>query len=199
MKTMVKMERMLFGYVIHQRSDNEFLSMTDLLKSGNKWRIENNISQFDYRNYFKTQQTIEFYKELQNKYGVVKISGRGRGKHTWLHPLLWIDMALSISPKLKLATYEWLFDNLIRYRNDSGDSYKKMAGALYNNTKCPTKFYQEITDIAVKIQNICGVDDWQNANQEQLHKRDIIHNNIAILTSVVKTNEQAVRIALEKV
>ena len=197
MKTIVKMERLLFGSVVHQRSDNQFLSMTDLIKVGNKWRAENKLPLFDYKNYFRTQNTIEFCNELKLNYGVIKISGRGRGHHTWLHPILWIDIALAISPQLKVKTYEWLFDNLIKYRNDSGDSYRKMAGALYDRSKCQSKFHLEISGIALQIQAKCGVDDWQNATQDQLHSRDIIHSNVAVLTSVVKSNEQAVRIALE--
>jgi hypothetical protein len=35
---------------------------------------------------------------------------------------------------LKIEVYSWLFDKLIKYRNNSGDSYKKMAGALFENS-----------------------------------------------------------------
>ena len=54
----------------------------------------------------------------------------GRGQHLWVHPLLFIDMALWLNPKLKLEVYEWLFDKLLMYRNDSGDSFKRMCGAF---------------------------------------------------------------------
>ena len=106
-------------------------SATDLIRSGNKWRISNGLEPFDMKKWFQLKGTKEFISELELVYGKVKISGRGRGSHTWVHPMLFIDMALAISPKLKVKAYQWLYDSLLKYRNDSGDSYKKMCGALF--------------------------------------------------------------------
>lgn len=54
--------------------------------------------------------------------------------------LLFLDLALAINPKLKVEVYEWLFDKLLEYRNDSGDSFKEMTGALYNNCSNKSQF-----------------------------------------------------------
>lgn len=198
METTVTMRRKLFGEEISQRSDNSFLSMTDLCKVGNKWRLDNKLNIFDYQSYFKTKQTKDFLVELEKKYGKIKISARGRGQHTWIHPILFIDMAFSISPQLKIETYEWLYDNLIQFRNDSGDSYKKMCGALFVRATNKTKFHIEITEIANKIKLACNVQNWQTATEDQLKKRDRLHDAIALLSDVLKNNEQAVKIAILK-
>lgn len=199
MKTEVMMVRTLFGCDIKQKSQSMFFSATDLVKAGNKWRINNCLEPFNINEYFRLQHTIEFVAELEKKYGEIKQTRKGRGKDTWVHPILFIDIALAISPKLKLETYEWLFDNLIKFRNDSGDSYKLMAGRLYAHSTCKTLFYKEITEIANKIQNACGIEDWNYATQEQLHKRDKIHDNIALLADVLKDNAQAVNITLRRI
>lgn len=198
MKTEVIMKRELFGTEISQKSQTGFFSATDLVKAGNKWRIMNNLEPFNLNEYFRLKGTIDFVDELQNKYGDIKNSRRGRSKDTWVHPILFIDIALAISPTLKIEVYEWLFDNLIKYRNESGDSYKKMSGYLFAHTKNKSNFYKEISDTAEKIKLACNVKDWQFATAEQLKHRDKIHDNIALLADVLRDNNEAIRIALIK-
>ena len=198
MKTEVIMKRRLFGNEISQKSQSEMFSATDLVKAGNMWRIANGISPFDAKAWFKNKSTSEFIAELEIKYGKVKVSGRGKGSHTWVHPLLFIDMALAINPKLKVEVYEWLFDNLIKFRNESGDSYKKMCGNLYVNHGDKRNFPAFVSDVANKVKLACRVDDWNKATEAQLNKRDKIHNNIALLSDVLRNNDQAVRIGILK-
>ena len=140
MKTEVIMTRELFNMPVKQKSQSGFFSATDLVKAGNKWRILNGIEAFNINEYFRLKGTIEFMVELEAKYGEVKIARKGRSPDTWVHPILFIDIALSISPTLKIEVYEWLFDNLIKYRNDSGGGYKKMSGYLFAHTKNRANF-----------------------------------------------------------
>jgi hypothetical protein len=200
MKTEVTMKRKLFGYEISQKSKTTFLSATDLVKAGNEWRMLNGFDNFNLPEWFRNKKTKEFVKALEEKYGKVKISGRGRGKHTWVHPFLFIDIALAISPKLKIETYEWLYDHLLKYRNDSGDSFKKMSGALYNKYGNKREFNKFIQKVSIKIQKACGINewnDWQKADEKILSKRDKIHENIALLADILPLTE-AVRIGILK-
>ena len=98
MKTEVIMQRDLFGMPISQKSKTEFFSATDLVKAGNRWRMINGLTPFNEKAWMQNKGTQEFIAELESKFGKVKISARGRGQHTWIHPLLFIDMALAISP-----------------------------------------------------------------------------------------------------
>lgn len=198
MKTAVIMKRELFGAEIEQNSKTEMFNATTLSKAGNKWRLENGMPEFNLSQWLKTKTTCEFVDTLRLKYENVLIIGRGRNSATWVHPLLFIDMALAISPTLKVEVYQWLFDNLIKYRNDSGDSYKEMTGALFLNMDNKSDFAKYITKIAVMIRNHCGVDDWQTATEAQLKQRDKIHDAIVLLVGVVRSNDEAVRLALEK-
>jgi hypothetical protein len=196
MKTEVVMKRPLFGYEISQKSKSEFLSSTDLVKAGNVWRIKNGLAPFDLIEWFRQKGTKEFINELENKFGKVKISGKGRGHHTWVHPLLFIDIALAISPKLKIETYEWLYDNLLKNRNESGDSFKKMAGTLWVNCNNKSLFQDIIKDTCYKIRLECGIDDWQKADENQLKLRDKMHNNISLLGNVLRNNDEAIRLGI---
>ena len=201
MKTTVYMERQLFGDTISQRSDNDFFSLTDLIKVGNKWRIMNNLELFLLKSYLGNKSTKEFINELELKYGKIKINSKGKNQHTWVHPLLFIDVALTINPKLKVEVYEWLFDHLIKNRNDSGDSYKRMCGALYAHSTLKSQFNSNIQKLAKVIILECGLsekDTWEIASEKQLKLRDKIHENIALLADVMNNNSQAARIGIAK-
>ncbi|MGB1292173.1 MAG: KilA-N domain-containing protein [Pseudoalteromonas sp.] len=193
MKTEVIMKRELWGCPISQRSKSEFFSATDLVKAGNKWRIGNDQELFSLKNWLQNKSTKEFMFELESEYGKIKINSKGKNLHTWVHPLLFIDLALAISPKLKIEAYKWLYDSLLANRNDSGDSYKKMTGALFVNEKRKDLFPRRIKTLASKIKEICGnPKDWQTASQKQLELRNKVHENITLISNVLRDNDKAI-------
>ena len=197
MVTEVVLKRELLGDFVSQKSKSGFFSATDLFKIGNNWRVANGLKSKNLDEYNHLTSTKEFEKSLQQKHGKTRIFQRGRGQHLWVHPLLFIDMALWLNPKLKLEVYEWLFDNLLMYRNDSGDSFKRMCGALFIKAN-KTDYVQDIQRICKLIQVECGVSDWNTATQEQLRLRDRIHENIALLADVLSDNKQAIRLGIYK-
>lgn len=198
MVTEVIMQRKLFDKVISQKSKDCFLSLTDLKKAGDFLRSQDGRPVFDLDSYFNNKSTKEFVKKLEDRFGVVKISARGRGHHTWVHPFLFMDIAFAISPDLKIEAYVWLFDHLIAYRNDSGDSYKKMCGGLYAIISNKSLFQRKIVDTCQMIKDACGVIDWNTANEEQLKLRDKIHEYIFVITDVVSDYELAVAAGINK-
>ena len=198
METQVIMKRKLFGAEISQQSKTTFFSANDLVTAGNRYRIANNMPMFIMAEWFRKDSTVEFMSALEAKFGKIKTAGRGKGAQTWVHPLLFIDMALAISPKLKIEVYSWLFDYLLEYRNNSGDSYKRMCGAAYLRISNKSLFKKYITETALKIQTACNVTDWQEASQAQLKLRDQIHNNIALLSDVMTDINQATRLGIAK-
>lgn len=186
------MERVLFGVPVLQKSKSEFFSATDLVKAGNKWRIGNDISPFNFSMWLKSKSTTEFIAELEVEYGKVV----SRSKKTWVHPFLFIDLALAISPKLKIETYKWMYDKLLANRNNSGDSYKKMCGCLYAHQGDKREFGKFVSSVANQIKDKCNVTDWQKATSAQLTKRNKIHNDISLLSNVLNNNHESVRLAL---
>lgn len=199
MKTEVLMKRQIFDGEIKQKSQSGFFSATDLVKYGNRWRVGNHLPSFNFSSWLNTTSTKEFISELERVHGdKVCIMGRGKGHDTWVHPYLFIDLALAISPKLKVEVYSWLYDELLKYRNFSGDSYKKMCGALFVATKSPSTFTRDIMKLAEIIKLECGVKNWQAASEDQLRLRDRIHENIALLTEVMSNTKEAIRLAIYK-
>jgi len=198
MITEVIMKRELFGNEISQSSKNEFFSATDLVRAGNQWRILNKLEPFKMSEWLQTKNAKEFISELEKEYGKVVISGKGRGHHTWVHPFIFIDMALAISPTLKIEVYKWIYDHLIKYRNTSGDSYKKMSGALYLSMNNKSEFKDRLIEFAKKIKIECGVKDWETASEEQLKLRDRIHENISLLSDILREKNNLLNISIKK-
>ncbi|MDX5586183.1 MAG: KilA-N domain-containing protein [Aureibaculum sp.] len=198
MKTQVLMKRELFGSEIEQQSKTGFFNATDLVKIGNKWRNSRNLPIFNFSAFLNNGKTKEFIEELNNKYDIVISKGKSKNSKTWVHPLLFIDIALAINPKLKVEVYEWLFDNLIKFRNDSGDSYKEMSAAIWQRFQNKREFPKYITRIANYIRKSCDVTDWNNASEEQLKLRDKIHYSIKTLTNVLTSTDEAVRLGVKE-
>lgn len=198
METNVIMKRNILEGQVSQRSDNGFFSATDLVLIGNKWRINNNYPIFSLGEWFRTKSTIEFTNSLKSEVGEIKINSKGKNSHTWVHPYLFIDLALSINPSLKIQVYQWIYDSLIKYRNNSGDSYKKMAGALWITQSNKSNFAKDISDIANRIKEHCGVTDWQTATEKQLKLRDKIHEYISLLSDILRDRENLIEIAFDR-
>jgi len=197
MITEVIMKRSLFDEQIKQKSKSEFFSATDLVKAGNKFRKDIGLTPFNLSAYLNNKTTLEFIEELDKKYNSKSlIIVRGKNAETWVHPLLFIDIALAINPKLKVEVYEWMFDHLIRNRNISGDSYKEMASAIYAIYPNKQEFSKHMTRVADYIRKSLKVNDWQQATEEQLALRDKIHVAIKLFCNVLRDTDQAVRLGV---
>lgn len=198
MKTEVFLERKFLDGHVKQSNVTGFFSVNDLLLYGNRWRIMQKMKQFDYNSWYNSSSTKEFLKEMESQFGKVIISKRGKSGSRYVHPFVFIDIALAISPQLKIEVYSWIYDELVKYRNDSGDSYKKMCGALYINCKNKRKFSEGITKTANMIKTAIGIEDWQKATEEQLKLRGRMHENISLLADVFRDNNQAIKIGILK-
>lgn len=198
MKTQVLMKRQFFGHEISQQSKTGLFNASELVRICNMKRAEVGKSAFNFAQYLKNKTTIEFIEELQKNEPIVISKGKAKNSETYVHPLLFVDIALAIDAKLKVSVYGWLMDELLKYRNDSGDSYKKMCGALYERTTDKMRFHKHISELANRIKTEIGVEDWNKATEQQLKTRDKIHDNIYLLCSVLTDTKQAVRIGIEK-
>ena len=153
---------------------------------------------FKMSDWLQTKQVKDFIAELEKEFGTILISGKGRGHQTWVHPFLFIKMALAMNPVLEVKVYKWIYDELIKYRNESGDSYKKMAGSLYINLSNKSEFRETLIDYANIIKRECDVSDWQTATEEQLKLRDKIHDNVSMLADIIREKKNLIEIAIKK-
>ena len=199
MKTHVIMKRVFQDGEISQHSGNGFFSATDLGRVGNIYRVKNGMPVFNMNSYFNNKSTKDLMDSIRQSENIEpKINAKAKNQHTWIHPYLFIDMALSMNPDLKITVYRWIFDKLIEYRNNSGDSYKKMAGALFLTAKNKSEFTDTLTNYARKIKSACGVTDWQTATESQLKLRDEIHECVSMLSDIIRDTGNLIDVAIEK-
>ena len=87
-------------------------------------------------------------------------------------------MALAISPELKIEVYSWLYDHLLKYRNESGDSYKKdERGFISQKHTNKTTFPKYIKEVADRIKFACSVKDWQEGRRRHSLKKETRYTN----------------------
>lgn len=193
------MKRELFNGLVGQKSKSGFISANDLLMAGNGWRQTNGMHAITLHNWLTSTATKELIQAIEDHTGEkARYSSRGGGGQTWLHPYLAIDLALAISPKLKVEVYQWITDELLKYRNDSGDSFKLMAGALWDAYPNKREFSKFIADAARAIKLACNVNEWETATRDQLELRDKMHDTISVVADFTRNPAHAVRIGIDK-
>ena len=118
MKTEVIMKRDFLWSSISQKSKSSFFSLTDLAKTWNQWRLSNWKWLFNISSYLSTKSSKEFVAEVERQFWKAIIKWRWKWSHTRAHPFIFLDVALAMSPTLKVKVYGWLYDSLLKYRND---------------------------------------------------------------------------------
>ena len=196
MKNKIKLSSVDFEMDVDFRCDLNMILVTDFVSKYNKKSKELGRPNFNFYQYSKYKRVKELIERIINTGDTAIISSIGRNSKTWIHPILFVDMIFIIDPEYSVD--KWLYDELLNYRNDSGASYRKMAGALYDNSTNKNNFHKFITSTANSIKEKIGVKDWNRATEEQLKQRDKAHENIALLASIFRNNDQAVRIGIEK-
>lgn len=150
MKTIQIMERDLNGVKVRQNHKSGFFNANDLLELHNT-NAENKKDIWDYlrSKTFKEYRNAVLNDILQNtadsRYlqltaterqeieidNLTVETKRGKFGGTWMHPLVFIDFAMWLSPQFKVSCIKWLYDKLIIFRDQCGDSFKEVTDALF--------------------------------------------------------------------
>lgn len=131
MKTNQVLTRKMGEFNVQQRTKDSMFNATELLK---QWNSNNGTSK-ELKKYFENDSTKEFIKTIsdrenlhgQNSPYVKSRASRGDNAGTWMCPLLFIDFAMWINPSFKYDVLKFVYDELMKYRNDAGDAYKEMS------------------------------------------------------------------------
>jgi len=169
------------GREVRQQHIGGFFCVNDLTAIANKHRKALGLPVARWDVYKKSAKTKEFFDSLMREEQLVDIinATRGRGSLTWVHPLVFFDYAMWLSPDFKIAVYKWLYDNLTVFRDSSGESYKEMNRVLFETQGFnPSQGAIAISSLARAIKRDLDVSDWNKADSNQLKARDSIHRNM---------------------
>lgn len=145
MKTNQNLIRKMGEFDVIQRTSDGYFDANLLLGA---WNTTKGNSRKNLPDFTDSKGTKEFLIALQEEllanaeisamsdYQPIK-SSKGRmtrkGKtkdQVWMHPYLFIKFAMWINPRFEVKVIKFVYDQLIQYRNDAGDSYKEMATAI---------------------------------------------------------------------
>lgn len=131
MKTNQVLIRPMGDFTVMQRTSDGMFNATELLK---QWNAKS-PSERKMDNFFKLKGTEGFVITIQERENLntpklVYLKSRGKNGGTWMHPLLFIDFAMWINSEFKYDVLKFVYDQLIAYRNEAGDTYKEMCSNI---------------------------------------------------------------------
>lgn len=131
MRTNQNLVRKMGEFDVMQRTKDGMFNATALLKQWNK----SSGMKKELKKFFENKATQEFLqviesKEIPNRQNSAYLTTRGQNGGTWMHPFLFIDFAMWLNAEFKYEVIKFVYDQLIQYRNDAGNTYKSMATAI---------------------------------------------------------------------
>lgn len=137
------MLRKIGEFNIFQRTKDGMFNATALIKQWNGQPILHTqkngyVKKKDLDDYLSNKNTQMFIKTIQERENLntTKLvylksrASRGENAGTWMHPMLFIDFAMWINPSFKYDVLKFVSDQMIRYRNDAGDAYRKLSSSV---------------------------------------------------------------------
>lgn len=133
MKTNNVILRPMGQFQVQQRTKDGMFNATALLKQWNEMMESDKRLQ----SYFSNDSSNEFIetiikRENLNSKKSCYLTVRGKNGGTWMHPMLFIDFAMWINPSFKYDVLRFVYDQMIKYRNEAGDAYRDLSAAVYN-------------------------------------------------------------------
>ena len=115
-----------------------------------------------------------------------------------MHPLLFIDFAMWLNPAFKVKVLKFVYDQLIQYRNDAGDTYKEMAAQIASISK-KGEMAANITKVAIALNHIVfgkHEREMRNKQAEEESMRELLKLQIKfselIKEGFIKTYDQLI-------
>jgi len=127
-----------------QRTKDYYFNATVLV---NSWNINNPVNRKELAKYKQNEATKVFIEQLKKEGIQNPLSTSNKG--TWMHPKLFIDLAMWVSVEFKSIVIDYVLDGLIKSRHAAGDYYNEMCSTIlrvyvdYYNKKPPATIYME--------------------------------------------------------
>ncbi len=142
------MKRVLGSHEVRQESKDGMFNANDLLVIYNKQGLRK--KRLD--NYIKRPETQEMTEALLRRLNqdhsnrvflpddIIRTSKAMKTERggTWMHPYQFIDFAMWLSADFKVLCIEWIYDHLIKLRNEVGDEYRELTTAVKTHVQPTT-------------------------------------------------------------
>ena len=134
---------------VEQRTKDGMFNATALLKQWNSAANLNtqnsgDLKKKDMDDFFANKNVKEFLDALIEEEKLtcrnsVYVTSKGRYQGgTWMHPILFIKFAMWLNPRFEVQVIKFVYDQMLKYRNDAGDAYRELSSAI--NSIVPNTF-----------------------------------------------------------
>lgn len=187
MKTNQILTRTMGNFEISQRTSDGMFNATVLLKQWNKHSgMQKKLDHF-----FENNSTNEFIDAIiseenldtRNSVYVKSRASRGGNAGTWMHPLLFIDFAMWLNPTFKVKVLRFVYDQLIKFRNEAGDTYKDLTSAI-SRLVGKEKVTSSIQDVARGI-NFCVFGDHERNIRNKKGEEELMQELVEMQKKII--------------
>lgn len=132
MKTNNVILRPMGQFQVQQRTKDGMFNATALMKQWN----ESSGDKKEVTKFFENENTKAFISALMeeeklNTQNSAYLKSRGKNGGTWMHPILFVKFAMWLNPQFEVKVIKFVYDEMIKYRNEAGDAYKELSAAIY--------------------------------------------------------------------
>lgn len=125
------MKRPMGNFLVEQRTKDSMFNATNLLKQWNEASGEKK----EITKFFDNDNTKEFISALMeeeklNTQNSAYLKARGKNGGTWMHPILFVKFAMWLNPRFEVQVIKFVYDQMLKYRNDACDAYKELGAAI---------------------------------------------------------------------
>lgn len=187
MKTNQILTRTMGNFEVSQRTSDGMFNATVLLKQWNKHSgMQKKLDHF-----FDNNSTNEFIDAIiseenldaRNSVYVKSRASRGDNAGTWMHPLLFIDFAMWLNPTYKVKVLRFVYDQLIKFRNEAGDTYKDLTSAI-SRLVGKEKLTSCIQDVARGI-NFCVFGDHERNIRNKKAEEELMQELVEMQKKII--------------
>lgn len=187
MKTNQNLVRRMGNFEVTQRTSDGMFDATLLLKQWNV-QMKSDKRMNDFIDSKSTKEFIQALKQNAEKTALpenqIVAKQKGIKGGTWMHPYLFIDFAMWINPTFKVQVLKFVYDELIKYRNEAGDAYREMSEAVAKISK-KGETAQNIAKVAEAVNYIACGQHYKmirnSADEAQMKEYVRIEKDIAML------------------
>lgn len=171
-----------FGNTVRAETEGNLVSLTDLAKAGNMWRVSKGLSLKPLQAVVESVGFIEFVKVAQADMpgeSIVFSTGKGNSKRTMAHVTIAIYFAEQYSPEFHYSVIKTFIEGkLLEFRGQGGTEFKNLNAAI--DLYLPDRQGKDnkgcyITIAKLVRAKLLGADasasDWDNATVAQIHSR----------------------------
>ena len=144
MKTNQVMIRPMGQFQVVQRTKDGYFDANALLS---QWNSVKGNTQRKMSRFFESDNVKEFIDALKEDISQsadlhladlqvvkeVKPRNTAKGKtkgQVWMHPYLFTKFAMWLNPRFEVQVIKFVYDQMIKYRNEAGDAYRELGSAV---------------------------------------------------------------------